>query len=244
MGDPRKQRRKYASPKHPWRAERITEENEIAKKHGLKTKREIWRAKSTVGRYRQQARLLLASSGEETEKESKELLTKLNKLGIMDSPNLDDVLALTVENLLNRRLQTIVFTKGLARTPKQARQLIVHKHVVVGKNIVDVPRYIVAKDEEDKIRLRIELKEGESAPKSTAKDAAESAEKPKQEKPSEETKTEEEKPKAEEEKTEQPKQEPVEEAKKESKAKEEKSKDEAKEEKPAENKEESDDKKE
>lgn len=193
MGDPRKQRRKYSRPKHPWRAERITEENELQKKHGLKNKREIWRAKSEVGQFRQQARILLASPGEESNKEAKEILTKLNRLGVMDSQNLEDVLALTVEDLLDRRLQTIVYKKGLAKTPKEARQLIVHKHLLVGKNVVDVPRYLVPVDEEDKIRVKIELKEAEPKPKPAEKkeeaaEPTEEGEKPKEEKPPKENK--------------------------------------------------------
>lgn len=153
MGDPKKQRRKYKRPQHLWKTERITEENELFKKYGLKNKKEIWRAKSAVGRFRQQARILLGSSGEEAEKEKKELITKLNKLGILQTKSVEDILALTVDNLLERRLQTLVYRKGLANTIKQARQLVVHCHVLVEENIVNIPGYIVVRDEEEKIRI-------------------------------------------------------------------------------------------
>lgn len=158
MGDPRKQRRKYSRPQHPWKAERITEESKICKKYGLKNRKEAWRARSTIARFRQVAKKLLGSSSEEMLKEKKELLNRLDKLGILKNKSLEDVLAINVEDLLERRLQTIVYRKGLANTIRQARQLVTHGNVLVGLNIVNVPRYIVPKGWEDKIRLREEIK--------------------------------------------------------------------------------------
>jgi small subunit ribosomal protein S4 len=158
MGDPRKQRRKYEKPKHPWKAERVTQENELLSKYGLKNKREVWRAKSTVGRFRQQARKLLGSSGEEAEKEKKELLDKLNRLGIIETRSVEDVLGLSVEDLLDRRLQTMVYRKGLSNTIKQARQFVTHDHVLVSDNVVNVPGYILPKDDEDKIKINDKMK--------------------------------------------------------------------------------------
>jgi small subunit ribosomal protein S4 len=154
MGDPRKQRRKYTRPKHPWRSERILAENELCKKYGLKNKTEIWRANSGLRRFRQQARKLLGlPDDEETKKEAKKLLDKLNKRGIMKSNSLEDVLALTIENILERRLQTLVHRRGLANTIKQARQVIIHGKVKVGGKVVNVPRYPVSKDEEETIQI-------------------------------------------------------------------------------------------
>lgn len=158
MGDPKKQRRRYSRPTHPWKVERITKENELCKKYCLKNKREVWRTKSTVGIFRKHARSLLVSSGEEVEKEKKELLDKLNRLGILETQSLDDVLALNVEDLLERRLQTLVYRKGLANTIKQARQLVVHRHVLVGDKIVNIPMYIVPKDREDEIKISERIK--------------------------------------------------------------------------------------
>ncbi|MBN2250713.1 MAG: 30S ribosomal protein S4 [Candidatus Altiarchaeota archaeon] len=176
MGDPKRRRRRYSRPKHPWRAERITEEKEIQRKYGLKNKSEIWRARSSMARFRQQARSLLASTGENVEKEKKQLLDKLNKLGILESRSLDDVLALTVEDLLERRLQTFVYKKGLANTPKQARQLVVHGHVYIGAKKVNVPRYPVPQDEEDLIKIDEKIKvinvgEGRDKEKEAPKEA-------------------------------------------------------------------------
>ncbi len=154
MGDPKKQRRKYSAPRHPWEIGRMEEEAKLVDKYGLKNKKEIWRTKSTIGRFRQEARVLLGSGGEHVEKERNQLLGKLDRLGIPMDNTLERVLALGIEDLLNRRLQTIVFEKGLAQTTKQARQFVTHGHVMIGERVVDVPSYIVSKGEEDKIELK------------------------------------------------------------------------------------------
>jgi small subunit ribosomal protein S4 len=116
--------------------------------------------------------MLLGSSGEEVEKEKKELVTRLNKLGILNTNSLEDILPLTVSDLFERRLQTILYRKGLANTIKQARQLIVHAHVLVGENIVDVPAYTVPRDEEGSIRVVegikvINIEQGKEGPEPT-----------------------------------------------------------------------------
>ncbi len=152
MGTPRKQRRKYARPKHPWNMERIIEERELINKYGLTNKTEIWRAKTELGRLRTQAKHLLVGTGEEAEKETKQLLSSLVRIGI-EVTSIEDVLALDVSSLLGRRLQTMIHTKGLANTPKQARQFIIHNHIRVGNHRVTAPGYIVKAQEEDTIHL-------------------------------------------------------------------------------------------
>ena len=173
MGDPRKQRRKYERPTHPWKAERITEEKEICRKYGLKNRKELWRVKSKIRRFRQQARNLLASSGEEVMKEKKELFDKLKRLGIHENPTIEDILAIKAEDLLDRRLQSLVCSRGIANTMKEARQLITHNHVIVGNRIINIPSYTISKVEEDNITLKggmrvIKLKK-EPEPKKEAK---------------------------------------------------------------------------
>jgi len=162
MGDPKKPRRQYDRPTHPWRIERITEENTLCAKYGLKNKKEVWRATSMLRKIRKQARHLLSLSGEEVEKESKDLMKKLDRLGILSTKNIDDVLGLTVENILDRRLQTLVHQKGLATTPYGARQLITHGHVIVGEKAVSVPGYLVPKEEEKAIKLTDKIKVAQS----------------------------------------------------------------------------------
>jgi small subunit ribosomal protein S4 len=81
-----------------------------------------------------------------------ELLAQLKKKGILqETAVLDNVLDLTIEDILERRLQTIVFRKGLARTMYQSRQLITHGHVTIDNRRVTIPGYIVPKEAETKI---------------------------------------------------------------------------------------------
>jgi small subunit ribosomal protein S4 len=152
MGDPKFSRRKYDTPSHPWQGKRIKEENELLKKYGLKNKRELWKVQSLLRNYRRQGRNLLARlryGDVQADKEMKDLLEKLANLGVLpDNATLDDVLALDLERILERRLQTLVYLKGLAYTPKHARQLIVHGHTVINDRKVTVPGYLVKKNEE------------------------------------------------------------------------------------------------
>ena len=149
----RRQRKKYEKPKRPWDKERIEKEKELMKKYGLRRKREIWKAEALLRNYRRRARELAAKKDKEKEKT---LIKKLVKLGLLEeSSNLDDVLSLRVEDILERRLQTIVFRKGFVNTPKQARQFIVHGHVMINDRKVPFPSYIVPKEEEDKIKVLI-----------------------------------------------------------------------------------------
>jgi small subunit ribosomal protein S4 len=154
MGDPRKQRKKYTRPSHPWEGERIQKENELLKKYGLKNKKEVWKAKSAIAKFRQQARDLLGTTGEEAEKEAKGLLNRLTNLGVLNNYSLEGVLALTIDDLLERRFQTLVYKKGFANTVDQARQFVTHKHVILGNNVVNVPGYIVPRGKEETILLK------------------------------------------------------------------------------------------
>jgi len=152
MGDPKKPRKKWIGPKHPWIKDVLIEEMELVGRYGLRNKRELWIARTMIRKFRHQARSLLGL--EETERKimEKTLLNKLYNLGLIhENATLDDVLGLTVESLLKRRLQTLVYEKGLARTIYEARQLIVHGHIAIRGRRVTSPGYIVRRDEEDHI---------------------------------------------------------------------------------------------
>ena len=156
MGDPKFSRAKFERPSHPWEAERIKTENELLKKYGLKNKKELWRSQFTLRRFRQRARELQArvrTGDQQAEKEREQLLRRLGRLGLLplEGTTLDDVLALDVEALLSRRLQTLAFLKGLAFTPRQARQFIVHGHVSVSGRRVTIPGYLVSRQDENVI---------------------------------------------------------------------------------------------
>ena len=140
--------KKYSRPRKAYDKVRIEEENELVKNYGLKNKREIWKAEAAVDKIRRQAKQLITKSQEE----QKIFFDKLNKIGLKVD-KIADVLALKKEDWLKRRLQSILIEKQLAKTPKEARQFIVHKHVAILGNIVNVPSYVVGRDEEKNISL-------------------------------------------------------------------------------------------
>ena len=153
MGDPKFPSKHYDTPSHPWQKVRIEEESGLIHQYGLKNKREIWRANTKVREMRRQARKLTAnSSDDQAQKEKNLLLAKLNRLGMLE-PNsgFDDVLRITPENVLDRRLQTQVYLQGLSSTVKQARQLIVHGHISIDGAVVRVPGILVTKLQEKNI---------------------------------------------------------------------------------------------
>ncbi len=158
MGDPKFPRRSFDTPSHPWQGERIKEEAILVKQYGLKSKRELWKAKTILRNLRKQSRDLQARlrTGEHQAKmETENLLRKCARIGLlpMEGTRLDDVLGLSDIALLERRLQTVVYNKGLASTVGQARQFIVHGHVCIDDQKVTIPGYIVTREDEEKIVL-------------------------------------------------------------------------------------------
>jgi small subunit ribosomal protein S4 len=152
MGDPRKTRKHFKRPLKIWDRENIEREKALKQTYGLKNKREIWRAETILRKKRNSARSLLALALEERLKREKELLQSLARLGILnEKAGLDDVLTLTVESFLERRLQTLVWRKGLANTTRQARQFITHGHIAIAGKKVGAPSYLVTAEEENKI---------------------------------------------------------------------------------------------
>jgi len=152
MGDPKKQRRKYETPRFPWRTDILQSELKLQGQYGLRNKRELWRHKTELSRFREIARSLLGMTTEQRQKVEKQLLERLNRLGILpETAVLDDVLDLSLEDILERRLQTMVFSKGLSKSIFQARQLITHGHIAINGRRVPSPSYLVLRDEEAKI---------------------------------------------------------------------------------------------
>lgn len=149
MGDIKRKRKMFSRPKKLFDRTRMDEENVLIKKYGLRNKREIWKAKSAVSKLRQRAKNLIGKDI----KEQSVFFEKLNKMGI-SVVGISDVLALTEENIFERRLQTFLFRKKMASTTKQARQLIVHKNVLVDGMVVNIPSFVVTKELEGKIFLK------------------------------------------------------------------------------------------
>ena len=154
MGDPKKARKQYSRPRSPWRADQLAQELYLLGTYGLRNKRELWKAETQLSSVRKQARTLLAATRVVREREEKKLLDSLRKKGLIrEEATLDDILSLTVEDMLARRLQSMVFKKGMALSSLHARQLIVHGHVAVGNRIITVPGYEVGGTDEGTIAL-------------------------------------------------------------------------------------------
>ena len=156
MGDPKFSRRSYDTPSHPWQGERIKAEVVLVNQYGLKNKTEVWKAQTILRNFRGQSRELQARlrGGEAQAKiESEALIAKCGRMGLlpMEGATLNDILTLNEENILARRLQTIVFEQGMASTVGQARQMIVHGHIFMNGHRVTVPGYIVTRKEEASI---------------------------------------------------------------------------------------------
>ncbi|RLE49557.1 MAG: 30S ribosomal protein S4 [Candidatus Methanomethylicota archaeon] len=157
MGDPKRCRKKWHGPRHPWRKEILAQELQLLGLYGLRNKKELWIAKTILRKFRRQARSLLALPPERRAILERQLISKLYNMGLLLSENatIDDVLGIKVEDVLERRLQTIVYRKGFARTPYQARQFVVHGHVLINGRRVTSPGYLVSRDEEDQIQVTI-----------------------------------------------------------------------------------------
>ena len=156
MGDPRRQHKQYKRPRTPFDKTRIDEEKTLLKKFGLKNKKEIWRSERYIDKIRAQAKKLILNP-----EQQHIFINRLVKLGLAQpKATIDDILALTKEKLFERRFQTIVFKRGLAKSLRAARQLIAHKNVKIKGRVVNIPGYIVRTEEENKISLvRKEKKE-------------------------------------------------------------------------------------
>ncbi|MBI2530271.1 MAG: 30S ribosomal protein S4 [Candidatus Diapherotrites archaeon] len=152
MGDPKRAERQYEIPRKHWDLAIIENERKTMETYGLKNKRELHHLQAIVKTKRHNARSLLALSAEQRVKRQSELLKSLERIGLLpEHATLDDVLVLSIEELLERRLQTVVWRKGLANTIGQARQFIVHGHIAVNGRKIDRPGYIVSKGEEEKV---------------------------------------------------------------------------------------------
>jgi small subunit ribosomal protein S4 len=145
----------YETPNHPYQGERIAEESNLIGRYGLKNKEELWRAQSELRGFRREARRLLGEAQgdvDAAEREGEPFLDRLRRLGILsENDSLDDVLSLEITDILERRLQTVVYRNGLANTPKQARQFVSHGHIVVDDSRVTAPSRKIATAEEDMV---------------------------------------------------------------------------------------------
>ena len=159
MGDPKYPRKAWRKPKRPLNYELKMDELQTLGTFGLRTKRELWKAHTELSRVRQQARSLLALTQKVRAEKEPILLKSLARIGLISSDaTLDDVLNLKPTDLLARRLQTIVSNKLGFKTPYQARQAVIHGHIMVGDRKIDIPSYTVTVAEEDSVHFTPESK--------------------------------------------------------------------------------------
>ena len=169
MGDPKYPRKVWRKPKRPLNYELKMDELQTLGTFGLRTKRELWKAHTELSRVRQQARSLLALTQKVRAEKEPILLKSLARIGLVENDaTLDDVLNLKPTDLLARRLQTIVSNKLGFKTPYQARQAVIHGHIMVGDRKVDIPSYTVTVEEEDSVHFSPESKIPEMLEKTKA----------------------------------------------------------------------------
>ena len=144
--------RVYSTPRRPFEKERFDSELRLCGIYGLRCKREVYRVHYTLSKLRKRARFLLTLEENDERRvfEGGAMLRRLHKMGVLpeDKNQLDYVLALKHEDFLERRLQTIVFKTKLARSIHHARVLILQRHIRVGKQLVNVPSFLVRRDSE------------------------------------------------------------------------------------------------
>jgi len=141
-----------------WTSDQLSAELYLVGTYGLRNKRELWKAQTEVARLRNQARALLSLSAEARSDKETQLLNFLNRIGIVNEyETLEDILNLKIEDLLERRLQNIIMRKTGNKSPYFSRQLVVHRHVSIGNRFINLPGYLVKKNEEQQILVHLDV---------------------------------------------------------------------------------------
>ena len=152
MGDPRKPRKTFQTPRHPWRKDQLEEELHLVGDYGLRNKKELRRHETHLSEIRGIARTLLGKEEDQRGPLERQYLTSLARQGILpESATVDNILDLNVKDLMERRLQTIVYRSGLAKSVHQARQFVLHGHISIAGDIVTAPSYVVRREQESRI---------------------------------------------------------------------------------------------
>ncbi|GAX83096.1 hypothetical protein CEUSTIGMA_g10522.t1 [Chlamydomonas eustigma] len=140
----------FKKPRRPFEKERLDAELKLVGEYGLRNKRELWRVQMVLSKIRNAARNLLTLDEKDPKRifEGQALMRRMYKYGLLNETQdkLDYVLALQPNDFLERRLQTVVFKQGLAKSIHHARVLIRQKHIRVGKQVVDVASFMVRVD--------------------------------------------------------------------------------------------------
>src|SRR3989344_2592721 len=140
MGDPRRLKKKWSRPLHPWQEARMAVETELLAAYGMQRKKELWKMNAQLKKYFEQTKGLIGSV-KATDADKEAFVAKL-----------DDALGIALKDLMERGLQTVVVRKSLAKSMDQARQFITHEHISVGDRKITVPSYMVSISEEAAVK--------------------------------------------------------------------------------------------
>ncbi|MFH1978491.1 MAG: 30S ribosomal protein S4 [Candidatus Aenigmatarchaeota archaeon] len=142
-------RNKFKKPRVPWNIIELKKDRQVMNKYGLRRKKELWLARESLRQFRQRARKLISANDQEKEKI---LIDKMLKFGLLQKgQGLDDILALDITNILDRRLQTVVLKRGIAKAIKESRQMITHGHIIIEGRRNKFPSYMVPIEQEGNI---------------------------------------------------------------------------------------------
>ena len=154
MGHPKLRKRTYKGPSHPWQKERIEEEKLLLNEFGLKNKKELWKSAAKLRKYTRQAKKLIVLDTPQAKNEKAQLVNKLSSMNLIaETAKIEDVLTITLKDILSRRLQTLAYRNKSAKSIRQARQFISHGHIMIGDKKITSPSYIVSKQEESIINF-------------------------------------------------------------------------------------------
>lgn len=152
VGKRRNYGKTFKTPRRPFEKERLDQELKLCGEYGLRCKKEIWRVQLALAKIRKAARILLTLDEKDPTRqfEGEALLRRMIRYKLLgeDEKRLDFVLQLSTQKLLERRLQTQVWKQGLAKSVHQARVFIKQRHVRVGRQLVNVPSFMVRTDSE------------------------------------------------------------------------------------------------
>lgn len=156
MGLPIKHRKKYVSHKKRWDKGTIVAEKDLVTDYALKNKKEIRKVELLVSKYKKLAKIYNKDDASKASVEAQNFLASMKAKGILsaEAESLDEVLDIGVRNVLERRLSNVIYKNKLAKSPSQARQFVVHRHVKVGGKVIDSPSVYVTLAEEATIEFR------------------------------------------------------------------------------------------